>query len=1013
MKTLVPRRLLPLLAAVSLGALVPAASHADFTINLETLPALAAQPSDFNSAGATQTYMSAGMFTLSGGVALGNPSFLASFAANGTAPNLYGTADFADPSLQPTLTLDLPAAQGVSRVQGVLFNGQSISESYTVTAFAGAASVATMNFTLNPANDPTGFANFNLTSVVPITRVTVTTPNAGTNGYDFFVDTLQVTTVPEPSTFALLAGGLALAGWGARRRRKSAGVTAAAGFGAALLLLGGYAPGASAAWVARGPGAILNGQDEGIVTPQGNNPVSGSIQAIAPVPGNVDVIYVATSNGGVWKTTNATAVTPTWTPLTDQAFPNLSLNSIALSPLDSNTVFAGSGRVSSLSNDGGTPFGLGRSTDGGTTWAVVGAGLGTRNIRSIVPTSVTQGGQVVLAGTSSGVFRSVDAGSTFTAVTSGIPVGSVSDLVGDPGVSSRFYAAISGTVYISNDTGANWATATGTGFTVVSGARVLLSVHNAGANDVVYAMVISGGGLNNLYRSANQGATWTALGVPTPVLFPGTQGSIHGAIAADRTDPNTVYLSGDRQDTPFPNANGANNFSSNIVRNVSGAYQNMVMNGANGTSPHADSRALAFDANGDLLHTNDGGIFKLTNANVPATRRWVSIMGNITPTEAHSAAYDPVSNVTLSGNQDCGSSYQLAAGATLANELIQGDGGNVAVDSDQSAHPGTSIRYTSFQSFQFFNRSTFNAANTMTAGLTGVGLNIVAGAGTGQTLGAFDTTIPFYTSFALNRITPSRMLIGTASLYESLNQGDSLTNLGSLGATVGSINANNPISYGGKNPDGTANPGAFFVGAGASLRHRTADGQTVNTVPAYPGGTIRAVVMDPQNVTHVFVLDTSSRVFSSFDDGATWINLTANLGTLCPSVRSLELFSPTASPINTVLVVGGQGGVFQMRRPDAAGTSWTVLSTGLPRVLVYDVRYDYTNNVLSAGTLGRGVWTLTGFFRGGAGTGLPPGTPTEPARAVVIDGPLVPPAAPAPELTTSKADQTTGRVTVP
>ncbi len=241
-----------------------------------------------------------------------------------------------------------------------------------------------------------------------------------------------------------------------------------------------------------------------------------------------------------------------------------------------------------------------------------------------------------------------------------------------------------------------WATATGTGFTVVPGARVLLSVHNSGAADVVYAMVIVSGGLNNVYRSPDQGANWTALSVPSPSIFPGGQGGLHGAIVADRTDANTVYIAGDRQNTPFPNVNGASNFSSNVFRNVSGAWQNLVMNGngggANGTSPHADSRAMAFDANGDIIQVNDGGVYKLanpngtTNAGNTGTRRWLSLNGNITPTESHSAAYDALSQVVTNGNQDTGTGYQLTTGGALWNSLITGDGGNVAVDRVDSRH---------------------------------------------------------------------------------------------------------------------------------------------------------------------------------------------------------------------------------------------------------------------------------------------------------------------------------------
>src|SRR5207253_3179276 len=92
------------------------------------------------------------------------------------------------------------------------------------------------------------------------------------------------------------------------------------------------APLFSQPWVAQGPGPIRNGQEEGLT----NNPVSGAINAIAPSALNADIVYVGAVNGGIWKTTNATAASPTWTPLTDQALPALSINSMAVSPLDAN-----------------------------------------------------------------------------------------------------------------------------------------------------------------------------------------------------------------------------------------------------------------------------------------------------------------------------------------------------------------------------------------------------------------------------------------------------------------------------------------------------------------------------------------------------------------------------------------------------------------------------------------------------------------------------------------------------
>src|SRR5262249_48628612 len=164
------------------------------------------------------------------------------------------------------------------------------------------------------------------------------------------------------------------------------------------------------------------------------------------------------------------------------------------------------------------------------------------------------------------------------------------------------------------------------------------------SNDVVYAAVISQNGhLTGVFRSAVQGENWTAMGVPTPEIFPGGQGDIHGAIVADRADPNVVFIAGDTQVGPFPNANGCNTFSGNVFRGVfsdSGSdWQNAVCDGANMTSPHSDARAMAFDANGDIIQGNDGGVYRLHDPNDAANRLWQSPLGNIMVTEAHAATY--------------------------------------------------------------------------------------------------------------------------------------------------------------------------------------------------------------------------------------------------------------------------------------------------------------------------------------------------------------------------------------
>src|SRR5262249_39652681 len=84
-----------------------------------------------------------------------------------------------------------------------------------------------------------------------------------------------------------------------------------------------------AAWVEQGPGPILNGDVEGMAAQHGS--VAGAVEALAPEPGNPDVLYAGTVNGGIWKTTDAMASAPTWVPLTDH-MPSLSISDLAFSP---------------------------------------------------------------------------------------------------------------------------------------------------------------------------------------------------------------------------------------------------------------------------------------------------------------------------------------------------------------------------------------------------------------------------------------------------------------------------------------------------------------------------------------------------------------------------------------------------------------------------------------------------------------------------------------------------------
>jgi hypothetical protein len=487
-------------------------------------------------------------------------------------------------------------------------------------------------------------------------------------------------------------------------------------------------------WTEQGPGPILKDSNT-LLLP--DNPVAGAINAIVPSPTSSDVVFAGTVSGGIWTTSNATASTPTWTPLTDTQLRALPIKSLAISPVDSRILFAGTGSTSSFGpvpsgNDNGSGgIGVARSIDGGNNWTVqAGDKFTGRVITSIVPTTLDSG-RIVLASTwpdDGGVYRSTDTGATFIRISgnsaSRLPDAGVTSLIADPADPRRFYAGVPGggagqlgDVYRSDDGGVTWKT---TGLPVGSASlRILLTIHNDPVNNVVYAATITKNVFTGVFRSINQGG-WRNLGLPNPPIYSagdgeGGQGGLHGAIAADPSNPDVVFISGDAQSetkkgdfntTPrIANANGCTAYYGNVFRYTGTRWENIVCSGAKGTAPKADSRFMTFDKNGDLLQANDGGIARLVKPNDRATRNRVAVDGNISSAEFHSISYDPVSNIVLGGAQDNGTAFQSSSGAFSWNQEDGGDGGVVGVDGDQKAHFGTSIRYSSSQQLGGFNRT--------------------------------------------------------------------------------------------------------------------------------------------------------------------------------------------------------------------------------------------------------------------------------------------------------------------
>ena len=713
-------------------------------------------------------------------------------------------------------------------------------------------------------------------------------------------------------------------------------------------------------WIELGPAPTTGGQ----TSSSPDDAVSGAVNALAAHPTNPDILFAGGAGGGVWRTTNATSASPNWQPLTDQ-YRTLAISDLAFSPLDgsNNTLFAGTGGFTS-GGPNGAALGLLRTTDGGDTWEPLAEGVFTNlRIRSVVPTAIGTSlvDQVVLAAAidGGGVYRSTDGGEFFTPVsgTSGssdgldndadgtvdelgelnLPGGSASYLVADPGNINRFYAAIPGQgIFRSDNGGANWIEVNN-GLSGIGAANVELSV-SAAAGNPVYAAFVNGGVLANVFRSADQGGNWTAIGA-APAIHPGGQGFTHFSILADRADPDVVYVGGDRQ--------AASPFVGNLFRGDAsgGTWTDITDVLTTGfTAPHADSRDMVYDANGNIVEADDGGIFRLTNPPGPLSI-WTNLNRNLGVGEFYGAPYDHVRDVAFGGTQDTGSAVQSGPGSLTWDEINQGDGGSADVGYVSFLGVDFSVEYTMGNNFGTFQRHFSAFPLTVLDGQLGLG-----------GLDAADSGFTGFSVFAyeVNAFSGAQLVIGGInSLYESTDFGDNLTNITPAGASGVSA-----LAYGGSQ-GGVANPDVIYAGIGGNLYLRTTSGGAFSQLGAYAGGTPLDIALDPDDWNSVYVTD-GAAVYHSGNGGTNWTSVnSAGLSALTGGLNTVEVFSPGATPGDEVLLVGGANGAFRTRDPgDGATARWTELGWNLPNAPVADLQYDSTDDILVASAFGRGVWAV-------------------------------------------------------
>ncbi len=157
-------------------------------------------------------------------------------------------------------------------------------------------------------------------------------------------------------------------------------------------------------------------------------PGSDHISAISVSPGDSDIIWIGLNNGEVHRTTDGTAVNPTWTAVDanlppDNPLPDRYIERILIDPDHRDTVYVALG--------GFSPDNLWRTRDGGRTWVDV-TGSGATGLPNAPINGLTRHPDRpdwIYVGTEVGVFASIDGGENWSTTNDGPADASVDELV--------------------------------------------------------------------------------------------------------------------------------------------------------------------------------------------------------------------------------------------------------------------------------------------------------------------------------------------------------------------------------------------------------------------------------------------------------------------------------------------------------------------------------------------------------------------------------------------------------
>jgi photosystem II stability/assembly factor-like uncharacterized protein len=715
---------------------------------------------------------------------------------------------------------------------------------------------------------------------------------------------------------------------------------------------------------------------------------AGRTLALAVDPTNPAIVYAGTAGGGVWKSVDGGT---TWSPKSDYQR-SLAIGTIAIDPLDTQRIFAGTGEY----NDGGvgTYYGNGIlfSANGGDTWSELGTTTFPRDeISRILFDPTDASSQRMFLSAATGVYASPDGGANWNQ----LRAGSASALVLlVTGANVQLIAGFYGSgIWTSTRTAGIWSAWTQfaspafpAGFT----ARIALGQSRDHPQNL-YAAFSDGNSIAGIARTTNGGGLWTRLTPPIAVdinkdsALAGAPAHFHTVTvpAADLDGvlaPHSYVTTVTSGHTHTVNVTVAD---LQILRNGSGSVTKLTQPDATGhqhsfvldrrvsnqtwynlhisphpTDPntvyygdigvwktttgdgpwtnlpilHTDQHAFAFDPvnPAHVWAGNDGGVYGSPDGGAT----WAHRNRDLQTLEYISVALHPqYESVMIGGTQDNGT--QRYTGSPAWTLAAGGDGGFTAIDPVQPHR-----MYHQYVNNTFYRSDDSGAAGSWVLKNTGI------------TGGA-----EFYAPFALDPSDPDNCYFGGAQLWRSPDNADSwaaITNpLAGNITTIAVHPADSNIIYA-----GTTAGHVYRVqrtGATWSLADVTTTDLTGPSLPA--GVYLSDLAVDAAGNVWVTVSSlqwteieafTNDHVYRRASGAGVWESRSGGLA--------------QANPINCIVIdpmnadrlfCGGDLGVF---RTEDAGVTWVPWDEGLPNVPVFDMALHNPRRLLRVATHGRSIW---------------------------------------------------------